>query len=96
VSEKKTYLFDRPRNVQRILWLLYVCAAILLALDFVIHRHTEHPWEWLPGFYPAWGFVGCVVLVVAAKWLRRVIIRPEDYYRRRDLPRQPGEEEEAS
>lgn len=95
MPEDKTYLFDRPRNVQRVLWALYACAISLLLLELVVHRHTEHPWEVLPGFYPAYGFIGCVVLVVAAKWLRRIIMRPEDYYRRRDLPPQPGSGGEA-
>ncbi|MDX1734255.1 MAG: hypothetical protein R3228_07805 [Halioglobus sp.] len=89
MADEKRYLFDQPRNVQRVLWTLYTCATVLLLLELVVHRHTEHPWEWLPGFYPAYGFIGCVVLVVAAKWLRRIIIRPEDYYQRGDLPRQP-------
>ena len=95
MPDEKTYLFDRPRNVQRVLWTLYAWATVLLLLELVVHRHTEHPWEWLPGFYPAYGFIGCTVLVVAAKWLRRLIIRPEDYYRRCDLPRQPHSEGEA-
>ena len=96
MSNEKTYLFDNPRNVQRVLWLLYSAAAVLLLLDLVVHRHTEHPWEGLLGFYPAYGFVGCVVLVVAAKWLRRVIMRPENYYQQDDLPAQPQQKGEGT
>lgn len=88
-------LFDRPRNVQRVLWFLYASSALVLALDLLVHRHVVHPFEGLIGFYPAYGFVGCVVLVVAAKWLRKLIIRPEDYYRRRDLPRHPDTPEDT-
>lgn len=83
-------LFDKPRNVRRVLWLLYGASALALGLDLLVHRHVVHPWEGVFGFYPAYGFVGCVVLVVVAKWMRRLIIRPEDYYRQRDLPQQPG------
>lgn len=89
MSRDKTYLFDNPRNIRLVLWLLYTAGFIALALELVVHRHTEHPWEGLPGFYPLYGFIGCVVLVVVAKWMRRVIMRPDDYYRRRDLPQQP-------
>ena len=93
MSTEKQYLLDKPRNVQRILWLLYAACALVLALDLVAHRHAEHPWEGVIGFYPAYGFVGCVILVLAAKWMRRLIIRPEDYYQRHDLPPHPPGEE---
>ncbi|MBW3138636.1 hypothetical protein KUV56_03715 [Ferrimonas balearica] len=62
--------------------LFYGICVALLALDFVVHRHTEHPWETLLGFYPLYGFVGCVVLVLLAKMMRKVVMRPEDYYDR--------------
>ncbi|WP_246814368.1 hypothetical protein [Ferrimonas balearica] len=62
--------------------LFYGICVALLALDFVVHRHTEHPWETLLGFYPLYGFVGCVVLVLLAKVMRKVVMRPEDYYDR--------------
>ena len=95
MSDERQYVFDRPRNVQRVLYGLYTVCAIAGLLELVVHRHTEHPWEGLPGFYPAYGFVGCVVLVLVAKWMRRLIIRPEDYYRRRDLPQQPRPDREG-
>ena len=34
------------------------------------------------GFYGLFGFVACVALVLIAKQLRRVLMRPEDYYDR--------------
>jgi hypothetical protein len=51
VTDEKTYLFDKPRNVSRLLL----------------------------GFY-IYGFVACVVLVVIAKEMRKVLMRKEDYY----------------
>jgi len=95
MSQEKTYLFDRPRNVQRILWLLYGACVLMLGLELLVHRHTMHPWEGLLFFYPAYGFIGCVVLVLVAKWMRNIIIRPEAYYRQRDLPQQPESREDA-
>jgi hypothetical protein len=95
MTSERQYLFDKPRNVRRLLWGLYSACLLALAMELVVHRHTEHPWEGLPGFYPLYGFVGCTVLVLVAKWMRKVIIRPEDYYQRRDLPQHPptaGEE----
>ena len=73
-------IFDKPKNVKRVLHLLYVCCVLLFLLDFVIHRHVAHNWENLWGFYPLYGFVGCVVLVIVAKWMRTFLMRSEDYY----------------
>ena len=80
MDNKKKYFFDNPKNIKRVLHLLYGSCALLFALDFVIHRHVMHDLENLWGFYPAYGFVGCVVLVLVAKWMRGFLMRPEDYY----------------
>jgi hypothetical protein len=37
-------------------------------------------WEKIPAFYAIYGFVACVVLVVIAKRMRKVVIRKENYY----------------
>ncbi len=80
MGDEKTYLFDKPKNVKRLLYFLYGSCLFLFALDFVIHRHISHSWEALWGFYPLYGFVGCVVLVLIATWMRTFLMRPEDYY----------------
>jgi hypothetical protein len=80
VSKEKTYWLDKPGNLQRLLkWFFWICGG-LFALDFVIHRHVTHPWEILFGFYGIFGFVACVVLVLAAREMRKVLMRKEDYY----------------
>lgn len=78
--EEKKYLFDEPRNVSRLLGGFYVVCAILFVLDFILHRHTYHNWEDIPGFYAIYGFVACVLLVLIAKEMRKVLMRKEDYY----------------
>lgn len=79
-GKQKTYLFDNPRNVRRVvLGLVWVC-VILAGMDLVVHRHVYHPWEAMIGFYAVYGFVACVLLVLLAKELRKVLIRAEDYY----------------
>lgn len=80
MDSQKQHLFDNPDNIKRLLWGFYVCCVILLALDVFIHRHIAHSWERLIGFYPLYGFVGCVVLVLIAKWMRTFLMRSEDYY----------------
>jgi hypothetical protein len=52
----------------------------LVAFDFFSEKHGHYSWESFPGFYALFGFVSCVVLVLAAKQLRRILKRDEDYY----------------
>lgn len=68
------------RSVRRVLYSLYACCTALLVIDLLYHRHSLHPWESWPGFYAVYGFVGCVLLVLIAKLLRRLVKRPENYY----------------
>ena len=72
--------FDKPKNVRHILRGFYtICLGLLLA-DIFYHRHVTHSWESLWGFYPLYGFVACVVLVIAAKGLRKLVMRDPRYY----------------
>jgi hypothetical protein len=43
---------------------------------------VAHGWESLWGFYAVYGFAACVLLVLLAKQLRKLLKRPEDYYDR--------------
>lgn len=54
--------------------------ALLLVLDFLLTREIHHPLERVPAFYALFGFIGCVVLVVVAKWMRVWLMRGETYY----------------
>ena len=80
MKDEKKYLFDHPKNIKRVLYLLYSCCILLFILDFVIYRDVSHSWENLWGFYPIYGFVTCVVLVRVATWMRTFLMREEDYY----------------
>ncbi len=78
--DKKHYWLDHPENVSLLYRGLWILGALLLLLDLVIHRHAETGFDGWFGFYGLYGFFACVVLVLAAKLLRRVVMRPEDYY----------------
>lgn len=82
MQQERQHLFDKPENVRRLLRLLYLACALLLAADLFIHRHVIHAWESFWGFYAGYGFVACVALVLLAKQLRKIVKRPEDYYDR--------------
>lgn len=69
-----------PKKLKSGLSVFYLLCAGLLVADFVVHRHISHPWEEVWGFYGIYGFVACVVLVLIAKQMRKVLMRSEDYY----------------
>ncbi len=75
---------DDPKHVTLIVRGVYgVCALLAIGGVFLIDtEHMHFTWETWPAFYGIYGFVGCVFLVVAAKQLRRVIMRDEDFYDR--------------
>lgn len=79
MSDKK-YFFDKPSNVKWLMRGFYAICLLLVVVDFALHRHIGFSWEKIPAFYAIYGFVACVILVVIAKEMRKVIMRKEDYY----------------
>lgn len=73
---------DKPDNQRLIRRVLYVACALLVAADFVVHRHIYTDIERVPAFYTLYGFVALVGVVMAAKGLRYFVKRNEDYYDR--------------
>lgn len=71
---------DRPEVRQAIRYALYGLCALLLLAELLVHRHTVMPLEKLPGFYPLYGFLSLITVVLLAKGLRRLVGRPEQYY----------------
>ncbi len=79
-KKERKHLFDNPRNVKRVIHILYAVSAISLAAEFFIERKAAHPWEGLFGFYGLYGFAACVLLVLIAKEMRKAVMRKDDYY----------------
>jgi len=79
-GKKKRHLFDNPSNVKRAIYLLYAVCGLSLIADFFFHRHLDHPWEGMIGFYAIYGFVACVLLVLIATQMRKFLMRRDDYY----------------
>lgn len=91
-SQEKPRWLDDFANVRKVyvgLWV--VCLLLLVGGEGLLiwaHRaaaahgeaHHGFSFERWPGFYSLYGFVACVALVLAAKELRKLLIRPEDYY----------------
>ena len=72
--------FDEPKNVNKIVWSLVALCVASVGAELLFHKHTHYGFQDLPGFDALYGFVSCVLLVLAAKQLRKVLMRGEDYY----------------
>ena len=79
---ERAYWLDNPRNVDRLVLGFYIVCGMLLVIDVFVPKHGPFAIEHIFGFYGIFGFVACVALVLIAKQLRRVLMRPEDYYDR--------------
>lgn len=71
---------DQPRNVTRLVWVLYAACALLLGADAFLNRHGHFEFEGWFGFYAFLGFGAYCAVVLSAKGLRRFLRRDEDYY----------------
>jgi hypothetical protein len=76
------YWLDDRRNVDRLVRGFAAACALLILVDAFVPKHGPYAIEHWFGFYGWFGFVACVALVLIAKQLRRVLMRPEDYYDR--------------
>lgn len=76
----KKHIFDNPRNVKIVIRALIAVSVGLFVADFVVERHEVHWLESILGMYAAYGFVACVLLVLIAKEMRKLLMRAEDYY----------------
>ncbi len=82
LRDEKKYWLDDHRNVDQLVHVFYGVCAVLVAIDVFVPKHGPFALEHIFGFYGFYGFCACVALVLAAKQLRRVLMRPEDYYDR--------------
>lgn len=82
MSDPKSYWLDRSQNVTRLYKVLWFLGIALLSFDFFLHKHEDFYFATWFGFYGVFGFFACVVLVLVAKKLRLLLMRPEDYYER--------------
>ncbi len=75
---------DERKNIDRIFWGLVGTCAILVVLQIVVDRfvdpHAEFDLQTWPGFYGVFGYVAFLGIVLAGKYLRKLVMREEDYY----------------
>lgn len=77
---EEVYWLDQPKTISLIIWTLIAVCVALFFIDAFYHKHPHFEIEHLFGFYGVYGFFVCIALVLAAKSLRKILMRPEDYY----------------
>ena len=70
-------------NLKLVIRLCYVLLALVVAWDvlFVDKEHAHTMVEHIPGFWAAFGFIACVLIIIVSKWFGHLgIMTREDYY----------------
>jgi hypothetical protein len=81
-TPEKSYWLDKPRSARTLYRGLWIVCALLAVADLTFDHHPVFQFEGFPVFYGLYGFIVCFGLVLAAKELRRILKRDEDYYDR--------------
>ncbi len=71
---------SKARSVRRVVAAVYAGCAVLLLLDLFYEKEPHFSFESWFGFYAVFGFAVSFLLVLAAKQMRRVVGRTEDYF----------------
>jgi hypothetical protein len=80
-DHERKYWLDDKKNVRKVVYAVCAICAVAGLLDLFPYKHHLHfKFEYWFGFYSVFGFVACVSLVLAAKQLRKIVMRDEDYY----------------
>ena len=79
-KQKKQHMFDDPVNVKRVIYALYVVCGLSLLGRSVCSPSRGSPLGSAVRFLLPVRFCACVVLVLIAKEMRKVLMRGEDYY----------------
>ena len=75
--------------------MLYGCLLLSIVAGFFVHLYL-HPeghflWERLPVFSAAYGFIGCIVIILVSRAIGHLwLLKDEDYYEKYEKNR--GEE----
>ena len=64
----------------RAFWVIVALCAATVAVDPLLVKHGHYAVENWIGAHGLYGFVSCFFLVLAAKQLRRLVKRDEDFY----------------
>jgi len=80
MDNKRSYWLDKRSNINLLIWIVVVICAGLLVADLFYEKHPQVAVEYWFGFYGFYGFICFVGIVFAGKYLRKLVMRKEDYY----------------
>ena len=78
--KKELTIFDKPENIRRLLIGFFIALVLVLIAEAFVDMHGEFHVEHFYGFYAVYGFISYVALIFVAKFLRKILMRREDYY----------------
>ncbi len=78
--KKELTIFDNPKNIKRLRMGFFIALVLVLVAEGFVEMHHEFSVEHFYGFFAVYGFISYVFLIFAAKILRKIIMRKEDYY----------------
>jgi len=78
--KKELTIFDKPENVRRLRKGFFIALVLVLLAEAFVDMRGEFHVEHFFGFYAVYGFISYVSLIFIAKFLRRILMRREDYY----------------
>ncbi len=73
-------IFDNPKNVRLLRLFFFIALVLVLIAESFVDMHGEFNVEHYYGFYAVFGFISYVTLIFVAKFLRKILMRKEDYY----------------
>jgi len=82
MDKKSEYWLDQPGNIKLLIRITMVISAGLLFADLLYEKHPKVAVEYWFGFYGFYGFICFCAIVLAGKYLRKIVMRDEDYYER--------------
>ncbi len=73
----------------------YAVLGGMIIGDLFIPRHHAHfIGDIIPGFWAAFGFIACVLIIIVSKWLGTAFLfRPDDYYEAAEAHKKASEGE---
>jgi hypothetical protein len=77
------FLRDRLPLVIRICWVILGLLVVIDAIPALVDKHHAHTApEHIPGFWSAFGFLACTIIIFVSKWFGHSgIMKREDFYR---------------
>lgn len=80
MTKKKPISKEEKLLIKKSATLFAIALLAVVIAEAFDHRHTVFAIEETPAFYALFGFISCVIIVIIAKWLGKLLKREEHYY----------------